>query len=117
MRDARCVPGSTGWRITRRRRRYAPVFVTLEDVEAEARQDPLNIEQSADRQKALTRPLALVHRLEFVDRQLILAYLEDLDAEAISQITGLSVSNVWTRIHRIKNVLIRQFHSGDSDAK
>jgi DNA-directed RNA polymerase specialized sigma24 family protein len=47
----------------------------------------------------------------------MLAYLEDLDAETISQITGLSVANVWTRIHRIKNILIRQFYSGGPDAR
>ena len=70
-----------------------------------------------DRQHVLVRVLALVQRLEFLDRQLILAYLEGLDAESMSQITGLSAANVWTRIHRIKNILARQFHSGGSDAK
>ncbi len=99
----------------RRKKRKAPVFLTLESIEAE--QAPQNIEQSADRRKVLERLLALVQRLDFVDRQLILAYLEDLDAESMSQITGLSVANVWTRIHRIKNVLVRQFHSGVDDAE
>jgi RNA polymerase sigma-70 factor (ECF subfamily) len=70
-----------------------------------------------DRQHVLVRLLALVQRLEFLDRQLILAYLEGLDAESMSEITGLSAANVWTRIHRIKNILVRQFHSGGSDAK
>jgi RNA polymerase sigma-70 factor (ECF subfamily) len=98
-----------------RRRRTEPRFLSLEDIEA--RPGPENLERTAGRREALTRLLALVHRLEPVDRQLILAYLEDLDAETISQITGLSVANVWVRIHRIKNVLARQFHSGDADAK
>ncbi len=102
-------------RVTRRRKLTEPVFLTLEKIEAHPA--PENVEAAAGRQEALDRLLALVHRLEFVDRQLILAYLEDLDAETMSQITGLSVANVWTRIHRIKNVLIRQFHSGASDAK
>jgi RNA polymerase sigma-70 factor, ECF subfamily len=101
-------------RITRRRG-IEPIFVTLEDIAAQP--SPQNVEKTADRQKALTRLLELVQHLELVDRQLMLAYLEDLDAETMSQITGLSVANVWTRIHRIKNVLIRQFHSGGSDAK
>jgi RNA polymerase sigma-70 factor, ECF subfamily len=99
----------------RRRKRNAPVFVSLESIEAE--RAPQDVEASANRRKALERLLALVQRLEFVDRQLMLAYLEDLDAESMSQITGLSVANVWTRIHRIKNVLARQFRSGDTDAK
>jgi len=82
-----------------------------------AQPSPQNVEKTADRQKVLARLLELVQRLELVDRQLMMAYLEDLDAETMSEITGLSVTNVWTRIHRIKNVLVRQFHSGVPDAK
>ena len=101
--------------VIRQKKRNVLVFLTLEEIEAQ--QAPQNVEESADRQQALARVLALVQRLELLDRQLILAYLEGLDAEAMSQITGLSAANVWTRIHRIKNVLVRQFHSGGSDAK
>jgi len=97
-----------------RRKRNAPAFLTLEETETPA--DPQNVEDIADRHKALERLLALIQRLELIDRQLFLAYLEDLDAESISQITGLSVANVWTRIHRIKNILVRQFHSGGNHA-
>lgn len=121
--DARCSLRTWVYRVAHnaaisrviRRRRNEPVFVTLEDIAAQP--SPLNIEKTADRQKALARLLVLVRQLELVDRQLILGYLEDLDAETMSQITGLSVANVWTRIHRIKNVLTRQFHSGGHDAK
>ena len=95
-----------------RKKRNAPVFLTLEEIEAQGAS--ISIEQTMDREKARERLLALVQRLEMIDRQLMLAYLEDLDAESISEITGLSVSNVWTRIHRIKNLLVRQFHSGGS---
>jgi RNA polymerase sigma-70 factor (ECF subfamily) len=97
-----------------RKKRNAPVFLTLEEVEAQ--EGPENVEESADREKARARLVTLVQRLDLVDRQLILAYLEGLDAETMSQITGLSAANVWTKIHRIKNVLVRQFHSGGSDA-
>lgn len=98
-----------------KRKRNAPAFLTLEEAEAQAGHE--NVEVSADRHQALTRLLALIQQLEFVDRQVILAYLEDLDAESIGEITGLSTANVWTRIHRIKNVLVRQFHTGGRDAK
>jgi RNA polymerase sigma-70 factor (ECF subfamily) len=58
--------------------------------------------------------LATVHRmiqqLKSPDRQIILLYLDDIDAETISQITGMSASNVATKIHRIKRLLARQFH-------
>jgi RNA polymerase sigma-70 factor (ECF subfamily) len=98
-----------------RRRRMEPVFVTLEDIAAQP--STQNVEKTADRQMALARLLSLVHQLELIDRQLMLAYLEDLDAETMSQITGLSVANVWTRIHRIKQILSRQFHAGGPNAR
>ncbi len=97
-----------------RRRKLAPVLLTLEEAEAQASQE--NVEASADRRQALARLLALVQRLDLIDRQLILAYLEGLDAESMSAITGLSTANVWTKIHRIKRLLIRQFHAGVPDA-
>jgi RNA polymerase sigma-70 factor (ECF subfamily) len=73
------------------------------------------VEISADRHQALLHLFALIQLLDPLDRQVILAYLEDLDAESIAEITGLSVANVWTKIHRIKDVLVRQFHRGGRD--
>jgi RNA polymerase sigma-70 factor (ECF subfamily) len=122
--DARCSLRTWVYRVAhnvatshviRQKKRNALVFLTLEEIEAQP--DVQKVEEWADRQQILERVLALVQRLEFLDRQLILAYLEGLDAESMSQITGLSAANVWTRIHRIKSVLVRQFHSGGSDAK
>jgi len=98
-----------------KKHRQAPAFLTLEEAAAQASNH--NLETSADRQQALTRLLALIQQLNFVDRQVILAYLEDLDAESISEITGLSTANVWTKIHRIKNTLVRQFHTGEQHAR
>jgi RNA polymerase sigma-70 factor (ECF subfamily) len=122
--DARCSLRTWIYRVAhnvatshviRQKKRNALAFRTLEEIEAQP--DPQDVEESVDRQHVLVRVLALVQQLEFLDRQLILAYLEGLDAESMSQITGLSAANVWTRIHRIKNILARQFHSGGSDAK
>jgi RNA polymerase sigma-70 factor (ECF subfamily) len=122
--DARCSLRTWVYRVAhnvatshviRQKKRNALVFLTLEEIEAQP--DVQKVEEWADRQQILERVLALVQRLEFLDRQLILAYLEGLDAESMSQITGLSAANVWTRFHRIKSVLVRQFHSGGSDAK
>jgi RNA polymerase sigma-70 factor (ECF subfamily) len=96
---------------TRGRRNTA--FLTLQEAEVQAGQE--NVEISADRHQALAHLFALIQRLDPLDRQVILAYLEDLDAESIAEITGLSAANVWTRIHRIKNVLVRQFHRGGRD--
>ncbi len=38
-----------------------------------------------------------------VDRSIVNLYLEDFDSKMISEITGLSDTNIRTKIHRIKN--------------
>lgn len=69
----------------------------------------MNAEAAADRRKALDRLLALVRDLDLLDRQVILSYLEGLDAESISELTGISKASVWTKVHRIKCMLAKQF--------
>jgi len=95
--------------VMRQRRNNAPL-VTLEDLEGLP--DGRASEDAADRTQALERLLALIHRLKPVDRQVILSYLEGMDAAAIGEITGLSAGNVATKVHRIKHILTRQFHQG-----
>jgi len=101
--------------VIRKSRRNPTAFLTLE--EAQEQPDQGSVEVSADRQQSHTRLLALIQRLEPMDRQLMLAYLEDMDAESMAEITGLSVANIWTKIHRIKQVLTRQFRAGGSDGR
>lgn len=101
--------------VVRQSRRNTPAFLTLEEAEKELLQESAEI--STDRDQARTRLLTLIQRLDPFDRQLILAYLEGLDAEEVSQMTGLSSANVWTKIHRIKSLLVRRFHQGDSHAR
>lgn len=71
---------------------------------------------AVDRRLDLQRVMALVHRLPPVDRQVMLLYLEDLDANAIAEVTGLSARNVATKVHRLKAVLAAQLHAGRNDA-
>jgi len=58
-----------------------------------------------DRELDLSTVMAIVHSLKPLDRQVMLLYLEDLDAEAIGEITGLSARNVATKVHRLKVLL------------
>jgi RNA polymerase sigma-70 factor (ECF subfamily) len=60
----------------------------------------------------LNRLSALIRRLKPLDRQVIVSYLEEVDATSIGEITGLSPANVAMRIHRIKNILAKRFHQG-----
>jgi RNA polymerase sigma-70 factor (ECF subfamily) len=101
--------------VIRERRVRSRVLVSLEELESAP--DPVAPEAAAGEREALDRLLALVQALKPLDRQVILSYLEGLDAASISEITGISPGNVATKIHRIKNVLARQFHEGAHHAE
>jgi RNA polymerase sigma-70 factor (ECF subfamily) len=60
--------------------------------------------------------LDLIRRLQILDRQIILLYLEGEDAAAISEVTGLSANNVATKIHRIKKLLRQWSREGATHA-
>lgn len=96
--------------ITRQRRGRTQELVGLEEIEAMP--DPNKGQPAADRGVALERLFALIQRLKPLDRDVILSYLEGLDAAATAEITGLSPGNIATKIHRIKNVLTRMFNEG-----
>ena len=67
-----------------------------------------------ERRLDLGRLLELIQRLAPLDREVMLLYLEDLDAFSIGEIIGLSSRNVATKIHRIKALLANQFGSRSS---
>ncbi len=62
-----------------------------------------------DEQRALEKLFRIIRNLKPLDRQIMLSYLEEMDAAAIAEITGLSRANVSMKIHRIKGVLARHF--------
>jgi RNA polymerase sigma-70 factor (ECF subfamily) len=95
---------------TIRRRATAPTLVGLDELDAMAA--PSDADRDLDAHRALERLQALVHRLKPIDRQVMVLYLEGVDAGSIAEVTGLSAGNVATKIHRIKAVLARRFHEG-----
>lgn len=99
--------------VLRERRRNRVRMVGLEELDAAAgAPDSL---QAAVEHQALGRLTDLIRQLMPIDRQVILSYLEGMDAEAISELTGLSTSNVATKIHRIKEILRKRFEARDAD--
>lgn len=96
--------------IVRQRRSNISNLSTLEEIESSP--DPTNHQRTAEERIAIDRLLQLIHRLKPMDRQVMLLYLEDLDAESIGEITGISAGNVRVLIHRVKIILARQFHEG-----
>ena len=97
-----------------RRRRVNPAKrVSLEELELVA--DSANPERWISEQQALARLTDMIRALKPPDSQVMLLYLEDINASAIGEITGLSARAVATRIHRIKAVLTKRFQEGGQD--
>jgi RNA polymerase sigma-70 factor (ECF subfamily) len=99
--------------VLRERRRNRVRQVGLEELD-DMLGAPDSLQAVAEHQ-ALARLTDLIRQLLPIDRQVILSYLEGMDAEAISELTGLSAPNVATKVHRIKAVLRKRFAARDSD--
>ena len=92
------------------RRKRQGSFLSLD--EAGKFPDTVHHEGSLERHVATERIFKLIHQLRPLDRQVMLLYLEGLEAHSIAEVTGISPGNVAIRIHRIKAVLTRRFHAG-----
>ena len=97
------------------RRAKSRTFVSLEEVAGlpEPRDGPSAVEK----QKTLDQLYTLIQKLKPLDREVILLYLEGLDAASIGEITGISPGNAATKIHRIKNILANRFREGGRDER
>ena len=120
--DARCSTRTWVYRVAHhvaashvvRERRIFSHLVSLEELEMIPDKDQGR--SAVEQRLNLERLSMLIQRLKPLDRQVIVSWLEDLDAASIGEITGLSPRNVAMRIHRIKNILARQFREGGSHA-
>lgn len=99
-----------------RPRASAPTLIAIDD-SLEDLAETVDREGGVDRRRALERLYALIQRLRPLDRQVMLLYLEEEDAASIAEITGLSIANVSTKVHRIKRLLSRQFYEGSHHGK
>lgn len=120
--DARCSLRTWVYRVAHhvaashvlRERRRLSTLISLEELEKLPDNDQTDVEADADRRRNIERLSVLIQQLKPLDRQVIVSYLEDMDAVSIGEITGLSPASVAMRIHRIKNILERRFHKGGS---
>jgi RNA polymerase sigma-70 factor (ECF subfamily) len=92
------------------REKRTNTWVGLEDIEAVPDRGPAH--SDADRGLVLDRLLELIRRLRPPDRQLMSLYLEEMSAEGIGEILGISPGNVRVRVHRVKRILTRRFGGG-----
>jgi len=96
--------------VIRQRRARAQVLVSLEELENLPDRNADGF--AAGQRQTLDQLLALIQLLKPLDRQVILSYLEGMDAASIGEITGISPGNAATKIHRIKSILTRRFKEG-----
>ena len=92
-----------------RRKARGPRLVGVEDVSLSPSEESRDAVDHEDNLRSLWE---LIYTLRPRDRQIILLYLEGLDATSIGEITGLSAGNVATKLHRIRKILSHQFHEG-----
>jgi RNA polymerase sigma-70 factor (ECF subfamily) len=94
----------------RRKRLRGAGQASLEELAQIAdRDDP---EAAVGERRALARLMDLIRALEAPDRQVVLLYLEGLDAVGIGEVTGLSPGAIATKVHRLKALLARRFQDG-----
>jgi RNA polymerase sigma-70 factor (ECF subfamily) len=95
--------------VARQRRENTRKLVTLEDLMSSS--DTNGPEDAASEQQTIVRLTKIVQALNPLDKQVMLLYLEDLDAAGIGEITGLSSGAVSTKVHRIKVIIKRRLQS------
>jgi RNA polymerase sigma-70 factor (ECF subfamily) len=83
-----------------KQRAHLSGLTTLESLDLPAT-DPTP-EDAVGARHAQRRMMDILQRLKPPDRQVMLLYLEDFDASAIAEVTGLSPGAVATRIYRVK---------------
>jgi RNA polymerase sigma-70 factor, ECF subfamily len=98
--------------VLQRTRAKVGKLASLEELADAADTD--NPEETTGENQMLARLMAMIRALKPPDAQVMLLYLEDLDAVAIGEITGLSARAVATKIHRIKALLARRFQDEGS---
>jgi hypothetical protein len=72
--------------------------MTLDELSLTAGPASDDPEVAAGNRQELTRLMTLIHALAPVDRQMVLLYLEGLDAAAIGEVTGFSSGAVATKV-------------------
>jgi RNA polymerase sigma-70 factor (ECF subfamily) len=95
----------------RGRRRQSSKLVSVEELDEVPHEH--DSERLVDEAAVLQRLSKLIQQLKALDRDVILLYLEGIEAAEIGDIVGLSPSNVAQKVHRIKKLLEHRFQTGD----
>ncbi len=119
--DSRCSVRTWTYRVAhnvatshalKRKRLRLNRLASLEEIADAAGADADDPETATSERQVMARLMTLIEALNPPDRQVMLLYLEDLDAAAIGEVTGLSPGAVAVKIHRLKSILARRFQEG-----
>ena len=102
--------------VTRQMRFRRREFVTLDELDG-APANHGETAQALDRRVAAARLRELIQQLAPLDRQIMIGYLEGMEADAIGELTGLSHGAVAMKVYRVKRLLARRFHGGTADGR
>jgi len=97
-----------------RERRIHAQLVSFEGLERtlESSERPADL----DRDRVWRDVQQIILKLKPLDRQIIISYLEGMDAASNAEITGLTPANIAMKIHRIKKVLAHRVREEQSHA-
>lgn len=114
--DGRCSLSTWVWRVAHnratshiiaRRRHTRRGWTSIEELELPS-DDPTPFDRATSEQ-AMAQILSIIDRLDPPDRQILLLYLEGVEATEIGEITGVSSDSVATKVHRFKATLTRRY--------
>jgi RNA polymerase sigma-70 factor, ECF subfamily len=74
-----------------------------------------NAFENISKQESLDLLLDAIHRLNEIDRSIMLLYLDEMKYDEIAAITGISKSNVGVRINRAKAFLKQHLNRNDHE--
>ncbi len=74
-------------------------------------QHPELITDDTDKAAMLSEMYQLINRLGDVDKAIMLMWLDGYDYETIAEVTGLNRPTVGTRLHRVKEKLVKMSNS------
>jgi RNA polymerase sigma-70 factor (ECF subfamily) len=100
--------------VLRQKRARREQWVTLEELEGMP--DGLDNERFVDEWRVFEKIALIIQKLRTIDRNVLLLYLEGLEASEIAEVVGVSPNLVAQKVLRTKEVLKRYFASGENHA-
>lgn len=97
-----------------RERRMNAKLISFEEIERTL--ESVDKPKDIDLERTWREVQHLILKLRPLDRQIIISYLEGMDASSIADVTGLTPANIAMKVHRIKKILAHRIREEQSHA-